>query len=779
MAEELDITPTPRILKTLGDIPFDIWQCFAELTDNSLDMFQKALSDGVSIEKPRIDIHWSTESAAASDREIIIKDNGLGMDLETLQKAAKAGYTSNDPIHHLGLFGMGFNVATARLGDETLFLSATKDSPNWVGIKIDFDELIKKQSFSTPVVNYPKSEPEECGTKVIIRKLKNEIFSELKRRSISTRRRLESVYAPILEKKDVEIHVQGKQLSAMSRCIWSESRYVIRKGSKVNAIQRIDRDLGEAYFDLSKNRYLSEDEGIELESKDDKIPEHIIKRSRRLKGWIGIQRYADPSDFGIDFVRNGRKIIVADKTIFSLENPETGTLKPEYPVELGSTTGGRIVGEVYVDYLVPTYQKNSFDTTDKAWRLTIDAIRGAGPILPRSRANLNYDGDNESPLGKLVNAYRRLDPGTKNLAIPNALAKEYAKEFSKGNSEYQNDEKWFRAAQEADRERSERLTSTPPNIGDTPSDDTGKYAPTESTDSAESTPSPATSNESSEAPSSITSERDQLISMSERIESLSGQYAYGKTPGMTVTAWRVRDSNIFVDQNQVPYILFKDGVDTEFFFDLQHPILNEYPFTPKQLLLLALANQFTIRDPNISLQQAYLGLIQNHLNDERINVQSLYERANTIFDVIKDKLPNLLSHRLNKAMEIISNVPAEEEELCVKLLDEAPEIFHAYQNKKSDALHALSYVSSATVIRLIQSMPEDFLDGKLFDFHYENIKLSDPDTNDRLKKASLEKIIAYVKDASLVLLESKQLTKHELIRNANTLTILEDRMINS
>lgn len=51
---------------------------------------------------------------------------------------------------------MGFNISTARLGDETLFLSATPDSDEWVGIRINFEQLIKDQTFSAPIVREPK-----------------------------------------------------------------------------------------------------------------------------------------------------------------------------------------------------------------------------------------------------------------------------------------------------------------------------------------------------------------------------------------------------------------------------------------------------------------------------------------------------------------------------------------------------------------------------------------------------------------------------------------------
>jgi hypothetical protein len=298
----------------------------AELTDNSLDAFSEAENKGKVINGPRVDIHWSSDSVAAYDREIVVQDNGLGMELEVLQKAAKAGYSSNDPIHNLGLFGMGFNIATARLGDETLFLSATPDGTEWVGIKISFEQLIKEQTFSAPVVREPKKTPDESGTKIIVKSLKDGVFAEIRKKESAIRRQLEIIYTPILSRKKVSIFVQGKQLSPRPHCVWSDSRFVVRKGVRVEAIQRINRDLGETYFDSLKNRYLTEDETADLDvsiSKGGVSPTHIVKRARRLKGWIGIQRYADPTDFGVDFFRNGRKY-------WFLTNPFFGYRKSGY-----------------------------------------------------------------------------------------------------------------------------------------------------------------------------------------------------------------------------------------------------------------------------------------------------------------------------------------------------------------------------------------------------------------------------------------------------------------
>lgn len=42
MSNRVDITPSPRILRTLGEIPFQPWQCIAELVDNSIDAFNES-----------------------------------------------------------------------------------------------------------------------------------------------------------------------------------------------------------------------------------------------------------------------------------------------------------------------------------------------------------------------------------------------------------------------------------------------------------------------------------------------------------------------------------------------------------------------------------------------------------------------------------------------------------------------------------------------------------------------------------------------------------------
>src|SRR6266704_1031316 len=78
--------------------------------------------------------------------------------------------------------------------------------------------------------------------------------------------------------------------------------------------------------------------------------EHLELRPRRIHGWLGVQRYLDESDYGIDFLRHGREIRSADKSLFTWSNPATGETLDEYPIEIPANQG-RLVGEIHIDHV--------------------------------------------------------------------------------------------------------------------------------------------------------------------------------------------------------------------------------------------------------------------------------------------------------------------------------------------------------------------------------------------------------------------------------------------
>lgn len=791
MAKTVDITPSPRILRTLGEIPFQPWQCLAELIDNSVDAFAEASRAGVTLEEKKITVTWSTEAVAAGDRAIEIVDSGPGMELSQLQDAARAGYSSNDPVHNLGLFGMGFNISTARLGENTKLLSATRESAEWTGIEIDFAELISTKSYAARIISEPKKSHDEHGTRVVVSRLKGETYARLRDQETLVRKQLENIYATMLGEIDVEIFLQGKKLSPRRHCVWSSTRYVVRDGVQVPAVIEIDRDLGGALFDVDRNAYLSWDEQERLrdEFPDGDYPANIIERHKRLKGWIGIQRYADPNDFGIDFIRNGRKVLISNRDLFMWENPLTGTSTLEYPVELGTTVGGRIVGEVHVDYLLPTYQKNDFDRTDPSWRETVEALRGVGPLLPHARKAMSYLDPNTSPVGLLANAYRRVDPGTKCLYVEKSTSRTLLEGFRRGDTDHIADDKWWRAAQEADKQTATKGASTSSEVdsGVAASDDPDEYGPaattpgTATTSTSSSTtatsPTPATT---TAVPTPVTSTLDSLILKSSQVTSWTGPYAYGATPGLNVKVWELSKDQILRSGTSIPCMFFQDGVDCDFVYNPRHPFLAQYPVEPRQIMCLYLAVRFSARDKGMDVGDAYALLVQNKLQDLRVDKTSLQEKAAGIFDRLRERFMDKLDSRRVEVLERVHESSGEVEETVLSLLSNGP-LMIMFQNKEPEGFAALGYVPVRTLLRLVDRFPEDLFDGKVFSAPYMSLSLTDPQATERARAESKDRILSFLKDALWILGQTGAVSasrgKDELSRCAHSINFLSREIV--
>jgi len=773
----IDITPTPRILRVLGEIPFETWRCIAELIDNSIDAFMSNETESVEDRERIINISWTSESAAAQNRTIEISDNACGMSIELLQNAVRAGYSSNDPIGNLGLFGMGFNIATARLGELTTILSTRKGDSEWIGIEIDFEKLIKSECFNAPIVREGKENPQESGTKIKISRLRQGILAELPNKESTIRRRLESTYAPLLSKREISIFVRGKQLKAQGHCVWSEERYVIYNKQNVSARIDIDRDLGDALFDLDRNCYLTGDEAepyYVAQQKGEQLPPNIVERRKRLTGWLGIQRYADTNGFGIDFIRNGRKILVSDKSLFQYENPYTGQSELQYPLELGTTVGGRIVGELNVDYLIPTYQKNSFDKSDRSWAETVEAICGIGPFRSQSRKNYGFTEPNNSPLCLLVNAFQRNDKGTKCLFVPNEIAKRYVKQFEKGAPEYLDDSLWWKAAQEADQEKNtggER--ATPVNIGISPSDDIGAYLPgfdggnSARQENSEAVITNLSPNILTPLPIPVleTSALDDLIQRSNSIAQLSGNYKFGNTQ-IKVRAYELKSGHILEKNMKKPCGFFPDGTSCDFIYNPQHTLLSQYPVTPKMLLLQYLSSRLMARDQLTDIVATFAIMVEESMSEARIDRQSLLDRAISAFNLLREKLISVLQPRAIDVINCVHEAVGEVED-TISDIQSNTALIAAFQSREESGFDVLYHVPYKTLLRIVEKFPEEVFDNKVLATPYSVIQLADENATKRSRDESKERALAYLKDTLRVIVNSghgQKDPKNELAR---------------
>lgn len=222
----MDITPSPRILRMLGEIEFDEWQCVAELVDNAFDDFSEIVEDGQNWPGGfKVSVTLPGPGAKLTGAEVIVKDTGRGMTRETLEQAVKAGWSGNDRFDKLGLFGMGFNVSTARLGRKTRVLTTRAGDPEWIGVEIDLETL--GGDFDAPDISEPKGDLSEHGTRVIVSDLHQGRAEWLQRNAENLRITLGRVYGWLLDNRPYELWVQGVKVKPRRACRWGDDRYVM------------------------------------------------------------------------------------------------------------------------------------------------------------------------------------------------------------------------------------------------------------------------------------------------------------------------------------------------------------------------------------------------------------------------------------------------------------------------------------------------------------------------------------------------------------------------
>ena len=410
--DELDLTPDPRVLQMLGEIDLHQWRCLAELIDNSIDGFLHAAREGHAVEQP--DIAVALPSANTNDARVTIKDNGPGMSLETLENAVKAGWSGNDPIGSLGLFGMGFNIATARLGLVAEVWTSRTGDPEDVGVRIDLDDLRASRSFKVPRLTRAKANHSAHGTEIVISRLKPHQRAYFARGNNRTtiRKHLARTYSALLVESDagtIRLTLNGTRIAPRLHCLWDASRSVqLPDGGTLAPVQLIDAPLAPRRYCTHCMRTLTvEEESCPTASAKCDVHE----TPRRIKGWVGLQRYLHNTEFGIDLIRNGRKIEIGNKDLFKWSDGDD-TEEVEYPID-DPRNRGRFVGEIHIDHCRVSYTKDRFERDDPSWGEMVRVVRGEGPLRPVVAKQRGYP-VNDSPLYKLFQAFRRSSPQGKN-----------------------------------------------------------------------------------------------------------------------------------------------------------------------------------------------------------------------------------------------------------------------------------------------------------------------------------------------------------------------------
>ena len=479
--QEITITPDPQILQVLTYLEMRPIDSLCELIDNSIDALSgQTVDEGTVI---MVDLPSQKEVDDGNGR-VRVRDNGPGMTLEQVENSLKAGYSSKQRYGSLGLFGVGFNIASGKIGCQTRLLTARKDDGYAIQVILDLITLKRSGHFKVKATRIDKPEGFQHGTMVEITKpwtAGNQNFGfMMKLISIGRPKilmQLGRTYATILREKKVRILVGEDSVEPYSHCVWDDSRYVEHsKHGRIPAIYRFKHKVIHTYRKCASC-------GATIPDGETSCPDSScgssssVTQEERISGWVGIQRYLDASHFGIDLIRNGRAIrILEQDAFFRFQDPETGDPIFDYPID---NREGRIVGEIQLDHVPVDPAKQNFERSSPEWRRAIEFLRGKSSLQPeRPGADSNL-----SPIFKLYQGYRKVrNPGRRSMTMgkwlpgsnePKALSRaeidDLRHKFDNREPGYFDDTEWWKLVEQAEEKPVEGLRKCPACHLDSPS----------------------------------------------------------------------------------------------------------------------------------------------------------------------------------------------------------------------------------------------------------------------------------------------------------------------
>lgn len=773
----MDITPSPRILRMLGEIEFDEWQCIAELVDNAFDDFTEIINaDQTWPGGFKVSVTLPGPAASLTGAEVVVSDTGRGMTRDILEQAVKAGWSSNDRFDKLGLFGMGFNVSTARLGRRTQVLTTREGDPEWVGVEIDFDTL--GADFQAPDITAPKDDPSEHGTKIIISNLHRARAEWLQRNAENLRTTLGRVYGWLLDNRPYELWVQGVKVKPRRACRWGDDRHVIygsgANAEKIPAYVEIDEKFGPA--DACEICGNWQNPGKDV--CDQCGSSELRQRERRLHGWLGVQRHLDRRDFGIDFLRNGRKILQYDKRLFNWTNPNdpTGAVDVEYPVELANQ-GGRLIGEIHLDYVPVHYDKTAFEYSDRAWKAAVDYLRGEAPLQPQKAKAAGYS-ENRSPLAQLFKGYRRNDAGLRCL-IPgdgsrplHEETRQWARKFWSGDPDYQTDQKWWeqvliheervkqakldKATGGAPGEADELAVLAALGSGDSTDEDTAPRTDSETNPPAETPVSPKKE--------TVQERLDRYIQNSQVLPELSRDFGLPELGQIKVETRALTGPLQDAEGNPTPVWLAQGpGGTATALLDAQHDAFTKLGLEPSELLLTELAAALKVKaDSALGHAEIAARLRAACLPDTAIDRDVIRAQASELLSDIRQRMADSVTEDPQRALSYLD--PDEQTQTENALIADGGDSLTATLGGSG---RFLLFAPPLYLVKLLENWPEAFLDGRVFSGPYSTL------TSATSKRLSLARVAGYLNDIATLIAFQAAPNVAQLRRTRLSIELLE------
>ena len=399
----------------------------------------------------------------------------------------------------------------------------------------------------------------------------------------------------------------------------------------------------------------------------------------------------------------------------------------EYPRD-ATHWGGRIVGELEIDFVRVSHQKDSFDKLDPEWKEVVKLVRGESPMQPNIAQRMGM-AKNTSPLARLFAGYRKGKAGLKSLVpgdtngvgINAGIVSEYVERFYKGESAFKNDAKWFELVEQAEIAMRGGTGGADEAAGEFPI-----LGLVETSTQEEEVINPSsTTADILEAP-----ELDHVLSGTYEIVELQG------SPVLSVKAFRHSEK----PSGKEAYTIQPDGYRVRFDYYAKHSHFVNSLESPLDCLIVDLAHHFltvSATSPReIPVSKIARILRSRFWPNTDSEVDAAADRAdsemNELRTYIHDNLPKkaplyedaLAPHWRDEIERKALRAESADEKQVTAMIQEG---------------HFAQYLSSQSLLELIELWPDIILDGKYFDIPFSS-------TTMELQKESVSHFLSCLKD---------------------------------
>lgn len=286
-----DSSPNPaKLVESLRYLGYDNYHAIPDIVDNSLDAGAKNINIFVRANKGM--------------PEIVIADDGCGMDEEILDQAIRLGsLVEKNTANDLGKFGMGLCTASLSICRQTTVLTKTQDGPLLKAVN-DVDEVMRVNKF---VSVFEKANDEEkslfdgmvvsasSGTVVLLRNCDNLQNRNLSQFSKILGKHMSRIFRYFIN-AGVSFYVNGDKLKAIDPLEWDTSEHFDDGQIEIKIT-----DDGKTISDvITVKLAILQDSVVGEREKEQNIPRqgfYVLRNNREVLDAVTLDLFTKHNDF--------------------------------------------------------------------------------------------------------------------------------------------------------------------------------------------------------------------------------------------------------------------------------------------------------------------------------------------------------------------------------------------------------------------------------------------------------------------------------------------------